>query len=173
MAQVEQAFSEFITRAAGSKCSVELDGAELHVVLNYRCYGGVENEFVELLKFALNPIVDGGNYLIQLDPDTGDPDEASLPIFLGETGTDQQYAQKRFACDEMVKWLEPVVSPAHLAAITDLIFEDLPEVRYAMCSTVLKRPLQYIWKKLNIELVCMKGSHTHKCDCGNYQQSAV
>ena len=123
-AQVEQAFVEFITRSAASECSIELDGAELHVVLNYRCYGGVENEFVELLKFALNPIVDGGNYLIQLDPDTGDPDEASLPIFLGETGTDQQYAQKRFACDEMVKWLEPVVSSAHLAAITDLIFED-------------------------------------------------
>ena len=130
-AHINQVLSDFLDKAPGfiakagaDESAIELDGLELYLSLSFRCYGGINNDFVLMLKAALNPVVDGGDYLIQLDPDSGDPDDSSLPVFLGATLSELQYAQKRFACDEMVKWLEPVVSSAHLAAVTELIFAD-------------------------------------------------
>lgn len=103
--------------------TLDLESGSLEVSLDVSGYGGYVNDDCDALVVSLAALIDGPDFFLFEDFDTGDSEAACIPYFIGATPLEQAKSRLSYGIQELETWLSPVVHPTVLESIKQQLLD--------------------------------------------------
>lgn len=103
------------------------EGRTLDVAFEFNGQGGHGDPVAEAFQDALSPLVQGGQWLILVDTDSGDSQAVRVPYFLGDDD-ERREAQVHYGLALMNEWVEPLLGKGMCDSVKALLMHQVASV---------------------------------------------